>query len=446
MAFLQNVGALLVLIGVMILIHELGHYWAALWFGVRVEAFSFGFGPRLFGFRLGETDFRFSAIPLGGYVKMTGQSDTDAGPLESDDPASYLNKPRWQRLIIAFAGPAMNILLAVALLTGIFMVRYPKPVTAGGPAMVGHVAKGSPAESAGLREGDVIVQLGEQRDPDWEDIYLKEIGSVGERLTLMVERKAGAEVERVSILVTPRLDERTNLGYAGWSEQNETLVADVSPNMGAEKAGLKRGDVIVAVNGMPLYSTAKLHELVRASNGSVVEIVYARQGERNKVLVEPMFSKDDTKDGRWMIGVRLEPRFVITQLPFAEALQESVKQNVRSASLIYGFLRGIIEQRLSPKSLEGPIRIGQLSGEAAREGAIPFVSLMAMVSLNLAVFNLLPIPILDGGVILMLLVEMLMGRDLSLRIKETVLKFGFVFLMALVVFVLYNDISKILPS
>ncbi len=446
MAFFENFGALLVLIGVMILIHELGHYWAAIYFGVKVEAFSFGFGPRLFGFKRGGTDFRVSLIPFGGYVKMLGQSDTPDQPQNSDDPGSFLNKPRWQRLIIVFAGPAMNVVLAVVLLTGVFMNFYPKRQSMEGPATIGYIAEDSPAAAAGLREGDVIVRLDSQPNPKWEDVVLKEISSASRPIPLIIERREGEAKATEQVVVTPLIDEKTGVGHAGWFEAGDTLVAGVSPGMGAEKAGLQHGDVILAVNQVQLHSIVKLHELVRASEGKPLDIRYSREGAVSDVTVTPTFSKDDTPEGRWMIGVRLEPRYVITQLSLPDAFSESIRQNTRSAGLIFSFLRGIVEQRMSAKSLEGPIGIGKLSGEAAREGLIPFLSLMAMVSLNLAVFNLLPIPILDGGVILMLLVEMLIRRDLSLRFKEAVLKFGFVFLMAVVAFVLYNDISKILPS
>lgn len=438
MVGLQNFGFFLILIGIMILIHELGHYWAAIWFGVRAEVFSFGFGPRLFGFKIGETDFRFSAIPFGGYVRMTGQSDTEVTQA-SDDPRSFLNKPRWQRLIIAFAGPAMNVILAFALLTGVFMVRFPKLAGAEGPAVVGYVAAGSPAEQAGVREGDVITRIEDQSRPTWEDVVMKEIVSAGKPLALIVERNRATE----RLVLTPRLDPKTNVGDAGWANNHEPQVADVSPEMGAARAGLQKGDVILAANGTPLFSTERLQEIVGASAGKAIEILYSRNRERHKVSVEPAFNKDIGKNGRWMIGVALVPSVVITKLPFGEAVRESVKQNARSAGMIYEFLRGIVEQRMSPKSLEGPIRIAQISGEAARRGWAEYVGLMAMVSLNLAIFNLLPIPILDGGMILMLLIEMMVGRDLSLRVKETVLKFGFVFLMAMIVFVLYNDISKV---
>jgi len=437
MLIFENIWWLLVLIGVMIMIHELGHYWAARFFDVKVETFSFGFGPRLFGFRKGETDFRFSAILFGGYVKMAGEQPDDQSV---NDPRAFLAKPRWQRLVIAFAGPFMNICLAIALLTGLFMVKYQKPTTAEGPAIVGHVSPGSAAAQAGIREGDTIARLDGKQDPTWEDVLLKEISNAGNPIPLVLSRGG----EQIITAVTPVLDPKTGVGLAGWSEQNEIQIAAILPGMHAEQAGLKKGDVLLSINGQPIRSTHKLHEVIRSSGGKPVEILYSRNNVRNKVAVEPTLSNVDGAE-RFMIGVQLEPRMVVMQLPFREALSESVHQNIKGATLIYQFLRGIVERRMSPKSLEGPIRIAQLSGDAAREGPGAFVSLMAMVSLNLAVFNLLPIPILDGGVILLLLVEMTMRRDLSLTVKESVFKLGFVFLMAVLAFVLYNDLSKILP-
>jgi regulator of sigma E protease len=436
MVIFQNLWWLLVLIGVMILIHELGHYWAARFFNVRVETFSFGFGPRLFGFRRGETDFRFSAILFGGYVKMSGEQP---GEEAADDPHSLAAKPRWQRLIIVFAGPAMNIILAVVLLTGLFMVQYPKIPNADPPVTIGHIAADSPASRAGVREGDRIVRLDDQPYPNWEDIFMKEVAGIQRPIHLVLERNG----QNVLASVTPIMDEKTGAGYVGWSAQAEIRIAGTFKDNPAEKAGLRRGDILLSVNGQIIRSTQKLQAVLQAANGGPVEIMYSRKGDRNKVTVEPVMTNLEGQS-RWWIGVSLEPRVIMTKLSFPEAVRASVERNIRGATLIYQFLRGIIERRMSPRSLEGPIRIAQLSGEAAREGAAAFIDLMALVSLNLAVFNLLPIPILDGGVILMLLIEMLMRRDLSLQVKEAVLKVGFVFLMAVVAFVIYNDISKIL--
>jgi regulator of sigma E protease len=436
MAILENIWWVLVLIGIMIMIHELGHYWAARWFDVRVEAFSFGFGPRLFGFRRGETDFRVSAILFGGYVKMAGEQPGDD---QAGDPRSFLAKPRWQRLIIAFAGPFMNIVLAVAILTGLYMVKYPKLPEVGPPGVIGVVLPNSAAAKAGLREGDRVIGVNGKMNPTWEDIMLEEIASANRPMRVVYLRD-GQTLETV---VTPTLDERNGIGTAGWAEQAEIQIGGVEKGMDAERQGLQRGDILQTVNGIPIRSTYRLREIIKASQGKPVEIVYTRDGEQRTAIITPTWRELEGQKS-WMIGVRLEPRVIYTALSFPEALRESARQNWKSAGLIYQFLRGIIEQRMSPKSLEGPIRIAQLSGDAAREGTTAFLGLMAMVSLNLAIFNLLPIPILDGGMILVLLFEMLIRKDLSMQVKEAVMKFGFVFLMMVVVFVLYNDISKII--
>jgi len=407
---------------------------------VRVEVFSFGFGPRLFGFRKGETDFRFSAILFGGYVKMTGEQPGDEN---SDDPRGFLAKPRWQRLLIAFAGPFMNVILAVALLTGLFMVKYEKLADSDMRAVIGHVLHDSPAAKAGIQSGDLIVRFDGRNNPTWEDISIKELSSAGRTLPVTVERNG----KRVDTNVTPVLDDRSGVGSAGWAPQAQVQVGTLSPGMPAQKAGLEKGDLLLTANSQPISSMYTLQEIIQSGKGKPVIIEYERNSKRDSLTIAPVFSKIDGP-ARWVIGFMPERRLnlVTTRLSFPAALNEAVDQNMKGAELIFKFLAGIIERRMSPKSLEGPIRIAQLSGEAAREGPSSFILLMSMVSLNLAIFNLMPIPILDGGVIVLLLVEMLMRRDLSLQVKEAVFKVGFVFLMVVVAFVIYNDISKILPA
>jgi regulator of sigma E protease len=438
--FGENVLWLLVLIGVMIMIHELGHFWAARFFDVRVEAFSFGFGPRLFGFRRGDTDYRFSLILLGGYVKMAGEQVTDEN---IDDPRAFLAKPRWQRLIIAFAGPLMNVILAVGLLTGLYMVKFQKVADEDMEAVIGHVMADSPAAKAGIQDNDRIVRVDDKNNPTWEDVAIKEIASAYRPMYLTVERNG----HRFDTAVTPILGERSGMGFAGWDERGQIQLGAVEAGMPAEKAGLKKGDLLVTVNGQPIHSQIKFQELTKNSGGKPIEIEYKRDGQSRVVTVQPVYSSIDLP-ARWMIGVipQQKVRLITTHLAFPEALKESVETNSKGALLIVQFLKGMLERRMSPKNLTGPIGIGSMAGAAAREGPAEFFQLMCMVSLNLAIFNLLPIPILDGGVILMLLVEMMMQRDLSLSVKEAVFKVGFVCIMVIVAFALYNDISKILPG
>jgi regulator of sigma E protease len=442
----------LVLIGVMIMIHELGHFLAARYFGVTVEVFSFGFGPRLFGFRRGDTDYRFSAILVGGYVKMAGdlaienaQSGGGGGEEAAGDaagnPHNLLARPRWQRLIIAGAGPFMNILLAVGILAGMYMVKYQKVSDADMQAIIGHVAAGSPAAEAGIQDGDRIVKMGNLRNPTWEDVSLKEVTGAYRPMPLTIERNG----QRFDTTVTPILSERLGVGYAGWDERGEIQLEAIEPGYPAEKAGLKKGDLILTVNGQPMHSPTKLQEITKNSGGKPIDIAYQRNGVEYQIAVTPIYAKPDAGPAHYMIGVvpRQKLHFITTKLALPDALHESLVQNGKGALLMVEVLKGMIERRLSARNLSSPIGIAQMSGAAAREGATEFLGLMAMISLQLAIFNLLPIPILDGGTILMLAIEIVMQRDVSLNVKEAVFKAGFVFIMMLLAFVIYNDLSKL---
>jgi regulator of sigma E protease len=439
MQVLENIIWWLVLIGVMIIIHELGHFWAACYFDVKVETFSFGFGPRLFGFRRGDTDYRFSALLFGGYVRMTGQ---EPGDENAADPRSYLAKPRWQRAIIAFAGPFMNLVLAVGLLTGLFMVKYQKVADEDMRAVIGHVTPDSPAAKGGLEDGDRIVKLDGKNNPTWEDVDLKQIAGANQPMFLTIERNG----KRFDTTVIPTVSETTGGGYVGWDERGEVEIATVEPGYPADKAGLQKGDVLVAVNGQPIHSGTKFQEMTRSSGGKPIQIEFSRNGVNHTVTVQPVYAKLDGP-ARWMVGVGEEQKLhlITTRLSFPEALNESFKENSKGALLFVQVIEGIIRRSVSARIITGPIGIAQLSGDAAREGPSAFVVLMSMVSLQLAILNLLPIPIFDGFSILTLLVEMVMQRDLSLNVREALFRVGFVFIMMLLAFVIYNDISKLLP-
>jgi regulator of sigma E protease len=444
MAALQNVVWLLVLIGIMILVHELGHFWAARFFKVKVEVFSFGFGPRLFGFQRGDTDYRLSLLLFGGYVKFAGDQPGEAG---ANDPDGLLSKPRWQRLIILAAGPLMNVVLSVGLLTGMYMVHYQK-IVQDGPSVVGHVDPNSAAAKAGVEKGDTITKLGGKTNPQWEDIFVVVAESPYKSLDLILSRRG----RKVDTRITPQLDEKDGIGTAGWDEDGPIEALSVSAGMPAAKAGVLPGDLILSINGLPVRSRYTLLETIRQGGGKPVTLEIERnqigsKQQRMALTMTPTFSTNDGTP-RFMIGVapELKRNILNAQLSFPAALEESASTNWKSAAMIYSFLQGMLERRMPTKNLSGPVFMAKMSGDAARKGLAEFLELMTMVSLNLAIFNLLPIPILDGGGILLLLIEMVMGREVSLTVKENILKVGFVFLMVVVVFVLYNDITKLLPQ
>jgi regulator of sigma E protease len=332
----------------------------------------------------------------------------------------------------------MNVVLAICVLTGLYMVSYEKIVDKDG-AIIGHIMPDSPAAKAGLQAGDKIVRFNGKQDPDWEDIIGKEIASAGLPQTVSIER-AG---HQFPVSITPVLDEKEGVGAAGWEGQNQIQVGAVNEGMPAEAAGMKKGDLLLRINNIPIHSRFTLPETIRKSDGKPVTIEYSRNGEQHMAVMKPVFKNPDGT-ARWMIGVASDVKWNIekTKLSLPDALRQSFIQNGKNATLIFEFLRGMIERRMSTKNLEGPIGIAHQATEAAEEGPTAFLSLMSVVSLNLAIVNLLPIPILDGAMILTLLIEMIMGRDISMAVKETALKVGFVFLMMLMVFVIYNDIAR----
>ena len=423
----------MVLLAVMIVVHEFGHFWAALAVGVRVETFSIGFGPRLFGFRRGDTDFRVSLIPLGGYVRMLGEQPGDDQTL---DPASFQAKARWQRAIVIMAGPLMNILLAIVLVTGLYMYKFPK-VDESGPSIITEIEPNSAAAKAGLQVGDRVVKFGDQVNPTLE--YLdKETSLNGNHAMDVSVLRNGA---RLNLSVTPEIDPKVGIGVIGWGYGNIRVTA-LEAGQPAEKAGIKVGDVFLAINGHTVVSKTSVRDYVAASEGKPIDVEVRRERSPLHFSITPA----KISDSHYRIGVGYTESFPfpvkIVQLPFGEALSESLRENREDTAYVFETLGGILRQRVSPKSMSGPIGIAKASADSYQEGLWYYLKLMAAVSLNLAIFNLLPIPILDGGTLLLLLIEMLLQREVSMRVKETALKLGFVFLMMVVVFVFYNDLTR----
>jgi regulator of sigma E protease len=441
LSILHTVWDMAIVLGFMILIHEFGHYAAAKYFGVRVEVFSIGFGKRLLGFTKGETDYRISAIPLGGYVKMSGENPMDD---RSDDPGEFLNHPRWQRFVIAIAGPFMNVLLAIALLTGVYMVHYEYPAFLDDAAVVGWVNPNTPAEKAGIQKGDKIVRVEDIDNPTWEQVDVKDALSPNQPLKFGIERD-GKVVEKTLV---PEPFGPNQYGSVGWAPQQSSVTLTlVEPGMPAQKAGIKIGDQILSANGQDIPVVEALIQMLNRTKDQPLQVMVLRDGQKLSFTVKPVLDLGASgQEPAYRIGVSSVLTKVV-KLNFSDALQRSLSDNKRSSFLILELLQKMVRRKVSMRQVDGPIGIGSAVGQAAREeGWTPLLLITAAISLNLGIMNLLPIPILDGGVILLLFIESLMQKEISLPIKERIYQAAFVFLVLFAVMVIYNDLVKTLPG
>jgi regulator of sigma E protease len=439
--FFTAIVAVAAVLGVMILVHEWGHYAAAKFLGVRVEVFSIGFGKRLLGFKRGDTDYRVSAIPLGGYVKMSGENPMDE---RTGDPGEFMSHPRWHRFLIAIAGPAMNILLAIGLLAGIYMVHFEYPVYLDQPATVAWVKPGSPAANAGVQAGDRIVRVDGVEVPTWEQLEPKIYLSPNQPLNVTVQRGS----QSLEKTVVPTAVTTSEIGSAGWYPNDPVIVGLLEPGMPAAKAGLQEGDRVLAIDGQSLPDIEAMIERLQQTKDKPVDLLVSRDGRQFTVRIQPVLAKtEDVSEKRYRIGFARKLDTKSTRLTVAQAFDRSLADNKRDSLLILELMKKLAERKVSIRTISGPIGIAQDAGEAAEEkGWTPLLMLTSAISLNLGIFNLLPIPILDGGVILLLFVEGVMRRDISLRIKERIYQAAFVFLVLFAVMVIYNDLAKTLPG
>lgn len=439
---LISFAATAVILGIMILVHEFGHFAVAKLLGVRVEQFAIGFGKRLFGFRKGETDYRINLLPLGGYVKMAGENPMDS---HTGDPGEFTAHPRWHRFLVAIAGPSMNILLAVALVTEAYMVHYSRPAYLNQPATVGYVEPNSPAAAAGIQPGDRIVRVGNEQNPTWEETALQFALNARQPLSLGIQR--GNAILNADLPPTGENSEEAS-SFAGLVPEQPVEVDRLEQDMPAIKAGLQTGDVIVASNGRPIRAIDGLIADLDENKDKPVELTVLRGGQPLHLRVTPA-ADNRGANGRthYRLGFGWTEPMRVTRLSFPEALSRSFAVNRRYSQLILELVEKMVQRKVSMKQLAGPIGIGQAAGQAARQpGWTPLIELTALISLNLGIFNLLPIPILDGGLVLLLFVEAVMRRDISQSVKERIYQAAFVFLVLIGVIVIYNDLLRTLPG
>ena len=428
--------AFIFVLGVMIFVHELGHYGVAKYLGIRVEVFSLGFGPRLLGFRLGDTDYRVSLLPLGGYVKMAGENYDESFTGSGDE---FLARPKRHRFAVAIAGPLMNIVLAILLSAATYTLGVRVLTYRSGPAEVGAVTSGSPAEAAGIQVRDTIVAIDGDEVSTWQDAEIAIATSPGQSLLLTLDRGGNRINKRVLVTLASDRAEVGTIGVEPWIPFLITGTIEGSP---AQAAGLQPGDEIIEVRGKngSVREPSAISPFVSEREGEPLLFKLRRGEEFLEATILP-----ELIEGQVLIGVERGPPVHIEKYGIVESLNKSIRRNGEMVLLIGHIIGKIVTGKASLRSMSGPIDIARYSGAAASGGLVPLMGFMALVSLNLGILNLFPIPVLDGGLIAMLAVEGLIGRDLSLKVKERIFQAGFIFLILLMGVILFNDLSKNLP-
>ncbi len=479
--FLIAVVAFIVLVGVMVVVHEFGHFAVAKLCGVRVEAFSVGFGPRLFGVKYGETDYKVCLLPLGGYVKMTGEtpeqnlslpgsgsgtvpgtpvayqaaervlgenSDKNlptSGNYESlaDDPGAFTSHPRWQRMLIGVAGPVANFILAFGLMLFYFGVFNEVPKSEVTTATIEWVAPGSAAATAGLQPGDTIRQFQSVTNPDWDAINRVSALNQGQILPLTVDR--GSKTVQLSLHVPPPAKNQDfdllDAGYYPELVPGPIEVKEVEPGYPAAQAGLRDGDAIQSVDGHEFHTVQALLAYMQEGKGKPLALVVIRNG----ATLPPIVAHPTMIENSWKLG--FAPRqipFHHVPLPPDQAFNKAKAFCVDNSTMIFDVLGGIFTHKVAVSQLSGPVGIARMAGEAAEtRGWLPKFGLAAGISLNLGILNLMPFPILDGGLIMLLLIESVIRRDINIDVKERIYQAAFVVLLVFFAFIIVNDVTKL---
>jgi regulator of sigma E protease len=433
-----------VLIGILIFIHEFGHFIVAKCSGVGVERFQLGFGKKIVGRKWGETEYRLSLIPLGGLVKLVGESDAeDLSP--EDKKRSFFHQPVWKRMAIVVAGPFFNLMLAIIIYFIVFIIGVP-----GLSTTIGIVQNGLPASISGIKTGDVVISINGEKVKQWANISKIVDKSQGRELVFSVKRgndlldvKVKPKLEKVKNIFGEDVQEYT----AGLDPELTTTVGDISEDLPAYKAGMKSGDEIVAIDGKKISEWENVSKMINNGKGQDVVFTLKRGSKILDLRIKPKAVKERSSSGAMMdhfiVGIAPAEKNIIVRMNPLESSIASIEQTWFFCKLTMKSIIKIFEGVVSPKTLGGPILIAQIAGTQAKAGIIKFIMFMAFLSINLAVLNLLPIPVLDGGHLLFFVIELIIRRPVSMKIREIATQFGFLMLILLMIFVIMMDIDRL---
>jgi regulator of sigma E protease len=453
MHLLQVVVEFGIVLGILVLVHEFGHFAMGKLCGVRIEAFALGFGTRLFGFKYGETDYRVNLLPLGGYVKFAGEMQplpADMDPTEGmTDPGEFNAHPRWQRALIALAGPVANFILAFFILAVVAHFHHEVDQYLTGPAVLDYVPANTPAARAGLAPGDTLTRFNGRNNPNWLQVAEESALHMGASLPIAYIHDGQPRTSSLPIDTGDRSGEFTastmdHIGLLPRQQAEPIGVQAVEPDTPAAAAGLQPGDQIERIDNLAPHSVQTLLAYLQDRNGAPARLLIDRHGQQVTVPIVPKRLAGGTGETQFRLGFRptLPPTDVV-KLPIGQAMKQSLKDNGEYSTLLLRVLKGMFTHQVAVKSVSGPVGMAQQIDMAVQYGKWALFQTVAAISLNLGILNLMPFPILDGGMILFLLVEAVMRRDVNQAIKERVYQVAFVCIVLFAALVMFNDIVKL---
>lgn len=437
---MTTVIAGILMLGVLVFVHELGHFAVAKLCGVKVLKFSLGFGPKLASRRHGETEYQVCAIPLGGYVQMLGEGSGEQGESgelsATEKQRSFAEKPVSRRLAIVIAGPLMNLLLPLLILPITFLVGVQLPTYLEQPACVGYVAPESDAAAVGFKAGDCVRSVNGVEVDSWNATNKNFISQAGDALIFQVERDGQA----VQLELTADNDSLEGLQALGLLPAQDARIGALAPDMPAAQSGLREGDQILQIGDQPISSWYDLRGAIQETGPETVTLQIERDGERLDVEVTPQKRQDE---GDYLLGVAPQRTTETVRYGLVEAFREGASRTWELIDLTLVFIQKLFTGGVSTKNIGGPITVVQIAGQAAQTDLAAILSVLAFISIQLGILNLLPIPILDGGHILFYSIELITRRPLSLRVREAAQQIGMAMLLMLMLLAFYNDILRL---
>ena len=432
----------IVMLGILVFVHEFGHFCVAKWSGVKVLKFSLGFGPKLVSRQWGETEYMICAVPLGGYVQMLGEGGGETGEeaelTAEERQRSFADKPVSRRTAIVAAGPLMNLIFPFLVMPIAYMVGVQMPAYLDRAACVGYVAAGTDAARAGFAAGDCLESINGDPVTSWNAANLALISHAGSPLQVAVKRGTGA----VDLQMTPADGGLEGLRSVGLYPRQDAVVGGLAPGMPARAAGLEAGDRIVAIDATPIRSWYDLKQVIQHGAGAPQDFHILRDGKPLILSLKPV--REEGNGSEYLIGIAPAQETVFKRFGPLESIKAGAKRSLELIDLTLVFIQKLFTGHVSTKNIGGPITVVQIAGQAAQTDFSSILSVLAFLSIQLGILNLFPIPILDGGHLFFNFFEAILRRPLSLRTREIAQQVGLVMLIMLMVLAFYNDIVRLL--